>query len=109
MSCNSNIHKITAITPSDTAVNITVSNSTDIGNLEPFAIRTCNCVSFTPPTSPLPVTINVNGSDIALLNKYSIQLTSNHIPSFAYGAYVVPTTGDPYVILFSTPRCRCNA
>lgn len=108
MSC-SNVHKITAITASDTDVNITVLNSTDIGNLEPFAIRTCGCVNYTPPTSPLPVTITVNGTNVPLLNKYSIQILSNHIPAYAYGAYVVPEAGDPYVILFSTPRCRCNA
>jgi hypothetical protein len=31
------------------------------------------------------------------------------VPCRSRGAYVVPTTGTPYVILFDTPPCKCYA
>lgn len=59
--------------------------------------------------APLPVQINVNGTAVALLNKYSLTVLSNRVPRRSRGAYVVPEGGTPYVILFDTPCCKCNA
>lgn len=102
-----NVHVVTAITDNTTDIELTVSNSTDIGSLQNFILVRNKAVSV--PTAPVPVTINVNGTAVPLLNKYSIQIQSNRLPRRAFGAYVVPATGDPFVILFSTPYCKCNA
>lgn len=101
------MHSVQAITDNTTSIDLTVSNSTDIGNLQPFILIRNKSVSV--PTAPVPVTINVNGTSVELQNKYGIQIQSNRLPRRAVGAYVVPETGDPYVILFTTPYCRCNA
>lgn len=103
----SNVHSVTAITDNTTSIDLIVSNSTDIGNLQPFILIRNKCFEVT--TAPVPVTINVNGESVELQNKYGIQIQSNHLPRRAVGAYVVPAEGDPYVILFTTPYCRCNA
>lgn len=103
----SNVHNVTAITDNTTSVELTVSNSTDIGNLQPFILIRNKSVSV--PTAPVPVTININGESIALQNKYGLQIQSNHLPRRAVGAYVSPESADAYVILFTTPYCRCNA
>lgn len=103
----SNVHSVIAITDNTTSIDLTVSNSTDIGNLQPFILIRNKNVSV--PTAPVPVTVNVNGASVELQNKYGIQIQSNRLPRRAVGAYVVPATGDPYVILFTTPYCRCNA
>lgn len=103
----SNVHSVIAITDNTTSIDLTVSNSTDIGNLQPFILIRNKSVSV--PTAPVPVTINVNGTSVELQNKYGIQIQSNRLPRRAVGSYVVPATGDPYVILFTTPYCRCNA
>lgn len=103
----SNVHYVTNITDNTTSIELTVSNSTDIGNLQPFILVRNRGVSV--PTAPVPVTININGESVELQNKYGLQILSNRLPRRAVGAYVTPETGDSYVILFTTPYCRCNA
>ena len=100
-----NVHSVTAVVNNTTDLELTVTNSTDIGNLSPFILIMNKSVSV--PAAPLPVTVNVNGAKVPLYNKYSIQIQSNRIPRRAVGAYV--DAEDPYVILFTTPYCRCNA
>lgn len=109
--CRDKIHCLQTVAVPDTNVVLTVTNSTNISSLEcfTFVISDCKCVSEFVTGAPLPVLINVNGTNVALLNKYSLPILSNRVPRRAKGAYVVPTTGDPYVILFTTPCCRCNA
>ena len=102
-----NVHYVTTATTGADNVELTVSNSTDIGNLDSFILIMNRNIQVTG--SPLPVTVNVNGTAVNLLNKYSLPINSNRIPRRAIGSYVVPTSGNPYVILFSTPYCRCNA
>lgn len=103
-SCN-NVHYVTSVTDNTDSVNLTVTNSTDIGNLTPFILVMNRNVSV--PTAPVPVTVNINGANVPVYNKYSIQIKSNRIPRRAVGAYV--ENGSNYVILFTTPYCRCNA
>ena len=100
-----NVHYVTSVTDNTSSIDLVVSNSTDIGNLDPFILIMNKNVSV--PTAPVPVTVNVNGASIPLYNKYSIQIQSNRIPRRSVGAYV--EAEDPYVILFTTPYCRCNA
>lgn len=108
--CNNKIHCLETVTVTDTNVVLTVTNSTNISSLECFHFNAgCKCISDFVTGSPLPVQITVNGTAVALLNKYSLPILSNRVPRRAKGAYVVPETGSPYVILFTTPCCKCNA
>lgn len=105
-----NVHYVISATDNTTDVELTITNPADIGNLDPFILIMNKNVQV--PTAPVPVTVNINGTAVPLNNKYGLQILSNRIPRRAVGAYVAPTTTpatDPYVILFSTPYCRCNA
>lgn len=111
MSCNCRKHVVTKVTATDTNVALTVSNSTNISSLEEFNL-TVPCrvnISDVVTGSPLPVQVIVNGTAVSLLNKYSLPIQSNRVPRRAKGAYVVPTSGTPYVILWTTPQCKANA
>lgn len=81
-----------------------------MSTLEPFnLIAGCQPISTAVTGAPLPVQVNVNGTAVALLNRYSLPILSNRVPKRSKGTYVVPTTGDPYVILHTTPYNRVNA
>lgn len=108
--CNNKIHCLETVTVTDTNVALTVTDSTNISSLECFHLNTgCKCISDFVTGAPLPVQIIVNGTAVSLLNKYSLPILSNRVPRRAKGAYVVPDGGTPYVILFTTPCCKCNA
>lgn len=107
--CKNNTHCVENVTVTDTNVALTVTNSTNISSLECFNLKVNGCISNRVSGAPLPVQIVVNGTAVSLLNKYSLPILSNRVPRRAKGAYVVPTSGTPYVILFTTPRCKCNA
>lgn len=109
--CNCKKICVETVTATDTNVVLTATNSTNISSLE--------CLNFGVPCSknitdvvtgePLPVQITINGTAVSLLNKYSLPILSNKVPRRAKGAYVVPATGSPFVILFTTPYCKCDA
>lgn len=108
--CNSKNHYLQTVTVTDTNVALTVTNSTNISSLDCFNfIEGCKKIRDFVTGSPLPVQIVVNGTAVSLLNKYSLPILSNRVPRRSRGAYVVPTSGTPYVILFDTPYCKCNA
>lgn len=107
MTCS--IHKVENVTVTDTNVALTVTNSTNISTLESFNLAVNGCISSRVSGSPLPVQIVVNGTAVSLLNKYSLPVLSNRVPRRSRGAYVAPESGTPYVILFDTPACKCNA
>lgn len=108
--CNDKVHCLETVTVTDTNVVLTVTNSTNISSLECFHLNTgCKSVSDLVTGAPLPVQITVNGVAVSLLNRYSLPILSNRVPRRSRGAYVVPDGGTPYVILFDTPRCKCNA
>jgi len=102
-------HKVENVTVTDTNLALTVSNSTDISSLDDFNLVVNGCIGNRVSGSPLPVQVIVNGTAVSLLNKYSLAITSNRVPRRSRGAYVVPDSGTPYVILFDTPACRCYA
>ena len=111
MNCNNrNILTVQTVTVTDTNVALTTTNSTDRSSLDNFVFKACNqSVENVVTGSPLPVQIVINGTAVSLLNKYSLPVLSNRVPRRSRGAYVVPTGGTPYVILFDTPYCKCNA
>lgn len=108
--CNKICHKIESVTTNDTNVILTVTNSNNISSLDCFNFAAvCKSVRDVVTGTPKPVLITVNGANVALLNKYSLPIMSNRVPERSRGAYVAPTDGTPYVILFDTPCCKCNA
>lgn len=109
--CNDRFtHKLTSVATTTTNVVLTVSDSTNISSLEPFNIKTgCRRISEVVTGAPLPVQVTVNGTAVDLVNRFSLPVLSNRIPRRSKGTYVVPTTGDPYVILHTTPFNRVNA
>lgn len=111
MNCNNrNILTVQTVTVTDTNVALTTTNSTDRSSLDSFLFKTGDKqVAGAVTGSPLPVQIVINDTAVSLLNKYSLPILSNRVPRRSRGAYVVPTGGTPYVILFDTPYCKCNA
>lgn len=107
--CNNKNHCLEKVVITEKNVALTVTDSTNISNLECFNLIVNKCISDFVTGAPLPVQIVVNGTAVSLLNKYSLPVLSNKIPRRSKGAYVVPTSGTPYVILFTTPGCKCNA
>ena len=108
--CNQKTHCLEMVTTTDANVVLTVTNSTNISSLDCFHFNAgCKGISDFVTGGPLPVQIIVNGTAVALLNKYSLPVLSNRVPRRSRGAYVVPMNGSPYVILFDTPCCKCNA
>ena len=109
--CNCRKLCVETITATDTNVVLTTTNSTNISSLEclNFGVPCDKSISDVVTGSPLPVQITINGVAVSLLNKYSLPILSNRVPKRAKGYYVVPTTGTPFVILHTTPCCKCNA
>ena len=109
--CNCRKICVETATATDTNVALAVTNSTNISSLEclNFGVP-CNVnISNVVTGAPLPVQIIINGTAVSLLNKYSLPILSNRVPRRAKGAYVVPDGGTPYVVLFTTPCCKCDA
>ena len=113
--CNPNFHKVTNLTSvgedTQTGVLMTVTNSTNISNLDNFELVLCVNPSTVVTGAPVPYTLTVNSESVALVNKYSLPIYTDRLKTRKkyYGAYVVPSGGDPYVILFNTPDCPCMA
>lgn len=103
-------HYVESVTATATNVVLDVTNDTNISSLEPFNLLTgCRRISEVVTGAPLPVQVTVNGVAVDLLNRFALPILSNRVPRRAQGTYVVPTTGDPYVILHTTPCNRVNA
>ena len=102
MTCNCNLHRGTNLT---TAGLLTVTNSNNIANLTPFELVLCLNPSSVITGAPVNMTITVNGTTAALLNRIALPISTDHIRSRTRykGVYVIPTSGDPYVILLDTP------
>lgn len=102
--CNPNVHRATALT---TAGVLTVTNSTNVANLDPFVLILCVNPNNIITGAPVDYTLNVNGVDIALKNRLGLPISTDRLSMRRayHGYYVVPATGGPYVILLDTP---CN-
>lgn len=101
MNCN-NFHRVTLVSVTANNVVLTVTDSTNIGNLERFNLICRKPVSSLVATAPLPVLVNVNGTDVPVKNAFGLPLMSNVVPfGLTLGRYVVEEgdTATPYVIL----------
>lgn len=109
--CNPNFHKTLTLTQTATNLVATVSNGTNISSLDYFELVLCQNPSSVITGEPLPYQVNVNGTNVSLLNKYSLPIYSDRlrVRKRYYGSYVVPTTGTPFVILWNTPDCPAYA
>jgi len=107
--CNPNFHKVTALASvgetTQTGVLMTVTNDTNIASLDYFELVLCTNPGGVVTGAPVPYTIEINGAAVALNNKYGLPIYTNrlHTRKRYYGSYVVPSEGDPYVILWNTP------
>ena len=117
MSCNCNpyFHKVTNLTSvgegEQTGVSMTITNDTNISNLDYFELVLCVNPNSVVTGAPVPYDITVNGESVNLVNKYSLPIYTNRLSTRKkyYGSYVVPASGSAYVILFNTPDCPCKA
>lgn len=92
--CNDYTHRVTNITADTTLVNLSVTNNSNIGQLEPFQLVISRCKQVSVANNPLPVTITVNGTVMPLLDYNGIQVMSNKIPLRACGTCVL-TAPEP--------------
>ena len=110
MNCNCNFHRVLTVTYNDTNVTLTLTDSTNIGNKEPFNIAVYKPISSTVTGDPVPVVANINGvATVPLRDAYGLPLMSNKVPrGKTLGTYIVDNSGetpDIYVIL----RTPCYA
>lgn len=107
---NPNFHVVTTLTPdpteTPTSLVMTITNPGNISNLQPFELVLARNPYNVITGDPVPFQVTVNGTNVTLLNKYSLPIYSNRLAMRKryYGAYVVPEEGDPYVILWNTPN-----
>lgn len=107
---NPNFHVVTTLTPdpaeTPTALNMTITNDSNISSLERFYLVLARNPYSVITGDPVPFQVNVNGTNVALLNKYALPIYSNRLSMrrVYVGSYVVPEEGDPYVILWNTPN-----
>lgn len=107
---NPNFHVATTLTPTPTetptSLVMTITNPGNISNLQPFELVLARNPYNVITGDPVPFEVTVNGTNVPLLNKYSLPIYSNRLAMRKryYGAYVVPEDGDPYVILWNTPN-----
>ncbi|MBQ6908106.1 MAG: hypothetical protein IJQ28_06985 [Clostridia bacterium] len=105
MTCNCNdTHRVLTVAYTGTAIQLTVTDSMNIGNLERFNLVVCKPVSSLVTGAPVPVTITVNGTtNIPVKNAFGLPLMSDVVPyGKTCGRYVVDDSGDTpetYVIL----------
>ena len=105
--CNPNFHKTLSLTQSGGNLVATLSNGTNISSLDYFELVVCQNPSNVITGNPLPYKLVVNGAEVSLLNKYALPIYSDRLKTRKryFGSYVVPATGEPYVILWNTPNC----
>lgn len=103
MNCNPYFHKATALS---TAGLLTVTNDTNISNLDPFVLVLCINPNTIVTGAPVNYTMTINGATVNVLNRYGLPVTTDRlVPRRRYlGRYIVPGTGTPYVILMDMPR-----
>ncbi len=106
MTCNCNCgcngsrfaHRVVTIT----AGALTTTNSDNINDKDPYRFYANRSIVGQLPDTATPVTVEVNGAQVPLWNKYGVQLLSSAIPRKAYGYYSEEDT--PHVILVDTPE-----
>lgn len=100
MSCNccEHIHKTTGLS---TAGLLTVTNSTNVGNFDPF----CLVLTINPNSVitgvPVDYTVTVNGTAIPIVDKWGYPITSDRLKTRTLyrGRYVITTAGAHITLL----------
>lgn len=102
MNCNCNLHRATGLT---TGGLLTVTNPNNVANLMPFDLVLCVNPDNVITGAPVNYTITVNGTTATLLNRVGLPISTDHLQTRKryHGYYIIPTSGDPYVILVTTP------
>lgn len=96
-------HRVVTVTNTGTTIELALTDSTNIGNMETFNIICCKPVSALVTTAPIPVTAVINGAAVPVKDIYGQPLLSNVVPwGLTCGKYIVDTD-SPYVWL-KTPR-----
>lgn len=106
--CNcENIHRVVTVTNTGTTIELTLTDSANIGDMEPFNIICRKPVSALVTGAPIEVTAVVNGAAIPVKNIYGQPLMSNVVPlGLTCGKYIIDNSGTtpaPYIWL-RTPR-----
>lgn len=105
--CNNN-HRVVTVTFSGTAIELTLMDSTNIGNMERFNIICRKPISALVTGAPVPVVANINGvAGIPLKDVYGMPLMSNLVPlGKTCGRFIQggdTTTADASYIILKTP------
>ena len=99
--CSRFVHR--AITLTDgTTVALTTTNSDNINDKDPYKFCANARILNDLPETPVPVTVEVNGVQVPVWNKYGEQILSSAIPREAHGYY--SETPTPHVSLNDTPK-----
>ena len=91
-------HRVVTIT----AGALTTTNSDNINDKDPYRFYANRTIVGQLPEPAVAVTVEVNGTQVPLWNKYGVQILSSAIPRRAFGYYSEETT--PHVILINTPE-----
>lgn len=81
---------------------LTTTNSDNINDRDPYYFTANECFIQNLPTTPLLVTVGVNGVQVPVWDKYDAQILSSAIPREAVGVYT--EEGTPHVSLNDTPE-----
>jgi hypothetical protein len=102
--CNIN-HKVETVTNTGTALDLQLTNTANIGDLERFNLVVYRAISTAVTGDPLPITTTINGvAGVPIKNSLGQPLLSNVVPyGKTYGRFVMggdtTTAADSYVIL----------
>ena len=71
----------------------------------PFDLVLCVNPNNVITGAPVNYTVTVNGNEVPLLNRVALPISTDHLQTRKRyrGYYIVPTSGDPHVILVNTP------
>ncbi len=105
--CN-NTHRVVTVTNSGTAIELVVTDATNIGDMERFNLAVYKPISALVTGAPLPVTITLNGvAGIPVKNKFGLPLMSNLVPwGKTCGRFIQDgdtTTADASYVILKTP------
>lgn len=99
--CSRFVHRVVTTTAGETLALVT-TNSDNINDKDPYVFIANARIINNLPETPVPVTVEVNGTQVPLWNKYGEQILSSAIPRNANGYY--SETPTPHVILINTPK-----
>ena len=103
--CRCNNHKVETVTNTGTEIQLTLTDSTDVGDLERFNLVVRRAISDVVTGDAIPVTATINSiAGVPLKNAYGQPLMSNVVPyGRTCGRFVrggdTTTVADSYVIL----------